>query len=93
MRGLQGLHQLLDRASPLLEGSTFFSERPVATEQIARFHNPEKHSENFLSPENLECYIYFSYHKIKEILDPTTVYVSNNTPRAVVHQLRLQALS
>jgi hypothetical protein len=28
--------------------------------QIARFHNPAKHSMDFLSPENLECYIHLS---------------------------------
>lgn len=42
--------------------------QPGATIQIARFHNPEKHSMDFLSPENLECYIHLSSIKSKQFL-------------------------
>jgi len=38
----------------------FFFRKTRATEQTARFHNSEKHNEDFLSPENHQCYIHLS---------------------------------
>lgn len=86
-RAFKESHQLLDHVTPFHVDSNSFSERPVTIEQIARFHNPEEHSEDILSPENLESYLYMhlSAIKTKEILDPANVYVCNNTLRPVVH--------
>ena len=42
--------------------------QPGVTFQTARFHNPEKHSMDFLSSENLECYIHLSSIKSKQFL-------------------------